>query len=195
MSVTSFDLSYFRTGWNFAGASMWTTLNANYYKWIVPTLYEEFLVCVKLLPSSHNSKEKDQCLDFRCSLFPILEMIIEWIVNWALTTIYKFFYVCRKVCLSDLLRSAFWEVKFFICQRKSFSGSFLMEVLAIPKAKAEWLSNGKNSLQVNFYSPILEGKNWVAKGIKSVCYLEYENQNDEIVITSMSYKECLYIGT
>ena len=71
-----------------------------------------------------------------------------------------------------------------------------MEVLAIPKDKAEWLSNGKNSLQVNFYSPILEGKNWwVAKGIQSICYLEYENQKEEIVITSMSYKECLYIGT
>ena len=41
-----------------------------------------------------------------------------------------------------------------------------MEVLAIPKAKAEWLSNGKNSLQVNFYSPILEGKNWVNEAPK-----------------------------
>ena len=33
----------------------------------VRTSYDEFLVCIKLLPSSHYSKEKDQCLDFRCS--------------------------------------------------------------------------------------------------------------------------------
>ena len=45
--------------------------------------------------------------------------------------------------------------------------------LALPEAKADWLSNGINSPQVNFYSPILEVKSWDAEDTLSFCSLKF----------------------
>ena len=47
-------------------------------------------------------------------------------------------------------------------------GYFLFKLLALLKAKAEWIFYGRNSLQVNSFQPILVGWNKVAEDAREV---------------------------